>query len=147
MTGFQPHPGTELTAMGEPAVQISMENICRAIGARVEICDPFDLKSTTRTMLDLIEQEKGARVAIMRRTCELVRQKKDKKPYKMQINPDKCLGEDCGCNRLCTKVFRCPGLIWDASIGKTRIDEVICNACGVCADICPEGAIIKEAVA
>ena len=147
MTGFQPHPGTEFTAMGEPAAQISMENICRAIGARVEICDPFDLENTTRTMLGLIEQEKGARVAIMRRTCELVRQKKDQKPYKMQINPDKCLGEDCGCNRLCTRVFRCPGLIWDASIGKTRIDEVICNACGVCADVCPEGAITKEAVA
>jgi len=147
MTGFQPHPGTELTAMGEPAAQISMENICRAIGARVEICDPFDLKNTTRTMLDLIEQKEGARVAIMRRTCELVRQKKEGKPYKMKIDPDKCLGEDCGCNRLCTRVFRCPGLIWDPVLGKTRIDEVICNECGVCADICPEGAITKEAVA
>ena len=147
MTGFQPHPGTELTAMGEPAAQISMENICRAIGARVEICDPFDLKNTTRTMLDLIEQKEGAKVAIMRRTCELVRQKKEEKPYKMKIDPDKCLGEDCGCNRLCTRVFRCPGLIWDPVLGKTRIDEVICNECGVCADICPEGAITKEAVA
>jgi len=147
MTGFQPHPGTELTAMGEPAAQISMENICRAIGARVEICDPFDLKNTTRTMLDLIEQKEGAKVAIMRRTCELVRQKKEEKPYKMKIDPDKCLGEDCGCNRLCTRVFRCPGLIWDPVLGKTRIDEVICNECGVCADICPEGAITREAVA
>ncbi len=65
----------------------------------------------------------------------------------MKIDPDKCLGEDCGCNRLCTRVFRCPGLIWDPVAGKTKIDEVICNECGVCADICPEGAIIKEAVA
>jgi ferredoxin len=32
-------------------------------------------------------------------------------------------------------------------LGKTRIDEVICNECGVCADICPEGAITREAVA
>jgi indolepyruvate ferredoxin oxidoreductase, alpha subunit len=146
MTGFQPHPGTELTAMGEPAQEISMENICRAIGARVEVCDPFDLKNTTETMLDLLEQQKGARVAIMRRSCELVRQKKGKKPYKMRLDPEKCLGEDCGCNRLCTRIFRCPGLIWDPVAGKSRIDEVICNECGVCADICPEGAITKEAV-
>lgn len=147
MTGFQPHPGTELTAMGEPAAPISMETICRAIGARVEVCDPFDLKSTTEILLDFLQQKRGVRVAIMRRSCELVRQKKEKKPYKMKIDPEKCLGEDCGCNRLCTRIFRCPGLVWDTIASKTRIDEVICNECGVCADICPERAITKEAVA
>jgi indolepyruvate ferredoxin oxidoreductase, alpha subunit len=146
MTGFQPHPGTELTAMGEEALKISIENICRAIGAKVEICDPFDLKSTTETLLDLLAEKQGARVAIMRRTCELVRGKREQHPYKVKIDPEKCLGEDCGCNRLCNRVFRCPGLIWDAASGKTRIDEVICNECGVCADVCPKGAITKEAV-
>ena len=146
MTGFQPHPGTELTAMGEPAQQISMEAICQAIGARVEICDPFDLKATTATLLDLLEQEQGARVAIMRRPCELVRSKKEKPPYKVKIDPEKCLGDDCGCNRLCSRVFRCPALVWDPVAGKTRIDEVICSGCGVCVDICPEGAISKEEV-
>jgi len=146
MTGFQPHPGTELTAMGEPAQQISIENICRAIGAKVDICDPFDLKSTTQTLLDLLEEKQGARVVIMRRTCELVRGKKEKHPYKMKIDPAKCLGEDCGCNRLCSRVFCCPALLWDPVEGKTRIDEVICNECGVCADVCPEGAIIREEV-
>jgi len=145
MTGFQPHPGTEFTAMGEPAQDISMENICRAIGARVEVCDPFNLKGTTATLLDLLEQKEGARVAIMRRTCELVRGKREKRPYKMRIDPDKCLGDDCGCNRLCNRVFRCPGLVWDEKAGKTKIDEVVCNECGVCADVCPEGAIIREA--
>lgn len=39
----------------------------------------------------------------------------------------------------------CPGLIWDKTTGKSKIDEVICTGCGVCADICPQGAIIKEA--
>jgi indolepyruvate ferredoxin oxidoreductase alpha subunit len=110
----------------------------------VEVCDPFDLKATTCTLLDLLEQQSGARVAIMRRTCELVRGKKEEHPYKMKVDPDKCLGEACGCNRLCNRVFRCPALVWDPVTGKTRIDEVICNECGVCADVCPEGAIIKE---
>jgi indolepyruvate ferredoxin oxidoreductase, alpha subunit len=41
-------------------------------------------------------------------------------------------------------VFRCPGLIWDAAAGKARIDEVICVGCGICADICPQGAIVRE---
>jgi indolepyruvate ferredoxin oxidoreductase alpha subunit len=147
MTGFQPHPASELTAMGEQAQKVSIEKVCEAIGARVEICDPFNLKATTATLLDLLEQKGGTRVAIMRRTCELVRGKKAEHPFKVKVIAEKCLGEDCGCNRICNRVFRCPALIWDPELGKTRIDEVICAECGVCADICPEGAIVKEAVA
>jgi len=146
MTGFQPHPASELTAMGEHARQVSIEKVCEAIGARVEVCDPFDLKATTSKLLGLLEQEGGTRVAIMRRTCELVRGRKEEHPYRVKIIPEKCLGEECGCNRICNRVFRCPALVWDAKAGKTRIDEVICSECGVCADICPEGAIVKEAV-
>jgi len=86
-------------------------------------------------------------VVIMRRECELVRGRRDKKPpYKVHVDPDKCLGEACGCDRLCTRVFGCPGMVWDSESGKATIDETICTGCGVCADICPQGAIIREAV-
>ncbi|MBN2398185.1 MAG: 4Fe-4S binding protein, partial [Deltaproteobacteria bacterium] len=30
---------------------------------------------------------------------------------------------------------------------KAQIDEVICVGCGVCTDICPQGAIKREEVA
>jgi indolepyruvate ferredoxin oxidoreductase alpha subunit len=145
MTGFQPHPGTGMTAMGEPTKVVSMEALCRSLGARVEVCDPFDLKHTTTTLLDMMAEGGGAKVAIMRRQCELVRGKKEKPPYKVQVDTEKCIGEACGCDRLCTRVFLCPGLIWDKKAGKSKIDEVICTGCGVCTDICPQGAIIKEA--
>ena len=145
MTGFQPHPGTGMTAMGEPTKVVSMEALCRSLGARVEICDPFDLKSATATLLEMMAEGGGAKVIIMRRECELVRGRKEKPPYKVHVDPDKCIGEACGCDRLCTRVFLCPGLIWDKKTGKSKIDEVICTGCGVCADICPQGAIIKEA--
>ncbi|TRZ96338.1 MAG: indolepyruvate ferredoxin oxidoreductase [Dehalococcoidia bacterium] len=145
MTGFQPHPGTGMTAMGEPTKVVSMEALCRSLGARVEICDPFDLESTTATLLEMMAEGGGAKVAIMRRECELVRGKKEKPPYKVHVDPDKCIGEACGCDRLCTRVFLCPGLVWDKKVGKSKIDEVICTGCGVCTDICPQGAIIKEA--
>ncbi len=146
MTGFQPNPGTELTAMGERAKMISIEKICQAIGARVEVCDPFNLSDTQATLLDLLENEKGTRVAVMRRSCELVRGRREAKPYKVSVNAEKCWSDECGCNRLCTEVFGCPALAIDEATGKTKIDEVLCNGCGVCADICPHGAILKEAI-
>jgi indolepyruvate ferredoxin oxidoreductase alpha subunit len=145
MTGFQPHPGTGMTAMGEPTKVVSMEALCRSLGAHVEVCDPFDLKGATMTLLKMMAEDGGAKVAIMRRQCELVRAKKEKSPYKVHVDVEKCIGEDCGCDRLCTRIFLCPGLIWDKKTGKSRIDEVICSGCGVCVDICPQGAIIREA--
>jgi indolepyruvate ferredoxin oxidoreductase alpha subunit len=36
--------------------------------------------------------------------------------------------------------------MWDKKSAQARIDEVICVGCGVCADICPEKAIIKEEI-
>lgn len=149
MTGFQPHPGTELNAMGEPVKLIKMEDLCRSLGVQVEICDPFDLKKTTDTLLNMMadDGDGGAKVMIMRRQCELMRARNEKTPpYKVHVNLDECIGESCGCDKLCTRVFHCPGLIWDEKSGKAKIDEVICAGCGVCADICPQGAIAKEAL-
>ena len=145
MTGFQPHPGTGVTAMGERTHAISIEAICRSLGARVEICDPFDLKNTTTTLLEVLSEEGGAKVVIMRHECELVRARREIPPYRVHVDPEICVGATCGCDRLCTRVFLCPGLIWDEKAGRARIDEVICAGCGVCVDICPQRAIIKEA--
>lgn len=147
MTGFQAHPGTGMNAMGEPTNVISMEAICNSMGMRVEIRDPFDLEEATSTLLDMINDNKGgARVLIMRRECELIRAKRNGPPYKVYIDADKCLGEACGCNRYCNTAFTCQALLWDKATGKARIDEVICAGCGLCTDICPQGAIIREAI-
>jgi len=146
MTGFQPHPGTGMTAMGEPAKVVSIEAICRSMEIPVEVCDPFDLRNTTATLLDMMAMDGGARVIIMKRECELVRGRREELPYKMLVDQDRCIAAACGCDRLCTRIFLCPGLVWDKESGKAKIDEVICTGCGICADLCPQGAILKEAV-
>ena len=145
MTGFQPHPGTGFTAMGDPAPTIKIEDICRSLGIRVEVCDPFNLENTTETLLDMMAMEGGVRVVVMKRECELVRGRHEKPPYKVEINPDLCIGDACGCDRLCTRIFLCPGLRWNKETGKSEIDPIICTGCGVCVDICPQGAITREA--
>jgi indolepyruvate ferredoxin oxidoreductase, alpha subunit len=60
------------------------------------------------------------------------------------VDPAKCRGEDCGCNRFCNRVFKCPGLIWNGATGKAEIDQAICAGCGVCIDVCPHFAITRE---
>jgi indolepyruvate ferredoxin oxidoreductase, alpha subunit len=94
--------------------------------------------------MEMIENNGGVQVLILRQICALSPEKKHKKRFDVSVDTDKCLGERCGCNRLCTRIFRCPGLIWDTETGTARIDEAICTGCGVCVSICPQGAIMKR---
>ena len=147
MTGFQPHPGLAISAMGETVPAVDISKICSAIGAKVAISDPFDLEGTSRTLTSLIAESGSLKVLILRQICALSPEKKGKKKFLMQVNEELCLGENCGCNRLCTRIFRCPALTWDRIKKKAAVDEVICAGCGVCFSICPQKAITRtEAV-
>jgi indolepyruvate ferredoxin oxidoreductase alpha subunit len=87
------------------------------------------------------------RVVISRRECALIRTSRQQGPIsRVRIDAERCFGDDCGCSRYCTRVFKCPGLIWDRDSGKAKIDEAVCNGCGVCVSICPQSAIVGEAV-
>jgi indolepyruvate ferredoxin oxidoreductase alpha subunit len=146
MTGFQPHPGLPTDAMGRPARAVDAAEICKAIGAEVVVSDPFDVPATQAALLALLERNSGVRVLILRQQCALSPEKKSRKAFTVAVDQDRCLGEACGCNRLCTRIFRCPALVWDPAAGKARVDEVLCAGCGVCAAICPAGAIAKGEV-
>jgi indolepyruvate ferredoxin oxidoreductase alpha subunit len=146
MTGFQPHPGTGRTATGKEAPVLDLKAICESLGAEVQVADPFDLAATTEAMLNFLQDKQGVKVLILKRECALVRSKKQRKLFQVGVDQERCLGESCGCNRLCTRVFKCPGLYWDSATGTAGIDEAICTGCGVCAEICPASAIRKEVV-
>ncbi len=142
MTGFQSHPGSEVDAMGRRAMQIDLESLCKAVGCKVTVADPFDLNSTIKTVRKLLKEDEGVRVLILRRTCELVRMKQHKTvPYRVKIDKEKCKGDQCG---ICLSQLRCPGLVRDPESGKAQFREDICTGCGVCVDVCPFKAINKE---
>jgi len=144
MTGFQPHPGLPVDALGNTVPAVDIAEVCRALGAEVEIADPFDLEETQNLLEDMIHK-KGAHVLILRQNCALS-PVEVKTKYKICVDTEKCIGEDYRCKRVCTQIFGCPGLVWDEKEKVTTIDEVICTGCGVCAHICPVGAIKKEEV-
>ncbi len=143
MTGFQPHPGTGSTAMGEKVEPVDIESVCRSLGVHVEVGDPYDMEHTAESIYRLMSAV-GPRVLILRRKCALVQGRQGGFPYVMKVEHERCLGEECGCGRYCTRIFRCPGLVWDSSAKKARIDEVICVGCGICASACPMGAIVRQ---
>ena len=144
MTGFQPHPGLDHNVLGEEVPSIDIAKVCEAVGARVEIRNPFDLESVREILNELIEDESGVKVLILRKACALSPQRKHTKDYKVHVDQTLCLGDGCGCGRFCTRIFGCPGLIFNEEKHKAEIDEVVCVGCGLCADICPQGAIKRE---
>jgi indolepyruvate ferredoxin oxidoreductase alpha subunit len=144
MTGFQPHPGTPMGADKTPLPALDIPDVCRTMGAEVAVADPFDIKQTRSLLQKMLEESEGVRVLVLKQACALSPEKKGRKSFEVAVDPSLCLAEDCGCNRLCTRVFKCPGLKVDLASQKSSIDDVICTGCGVCASICPAGAIQKE---
>ncbi|MBU2511767.1 indolepyruvate ferredoxin oxidoreductase subunit alpha [bacterium] len=143
MTGFQPHPGSDCTLMGVKTDPINIERICQSIDIDVITVDPYDFKLSIHTILSLLEKS-GPKVLILKRNCALVQNKKGGFEYKISVDNDRCLSDSCGCNQYCTRIFRCPGLIWDSDEGNVKIDEVLCVGCGICSQVCPQNAIKKS---
>ena len=138
MTGHQPHPGTGLTGMGTKGTKVSIENIVRGVGVPfVKIIDPLQVKESIRIIREAVAFD-GPAVVISRSPCVLLelarKRKKNEKIIPYQVDPEVCQG--C---RVCTDKLGCAAAIWDED--HAAIDQTLCTGCGVCAQICPYGAI------
>ena len=98
-----------------------VQRVCRELGLRdwTQLPDPPAVtEAEAQKILDLINDPGGVRILISRRKCALVKSREEKAAYRMRVDPEKCLGEACGCARICTRIFKCPGLIWNKEKGK-----------------------------
>jgi len=144
MTGFQPHPGTGRSAAGGDAPRLSVDALCEGMGIPVHSADPFEPAEAQEVLSELLDRG-GLSVLILRQPCALWRARQEGPPAgRIRVDSERCLGDACGCGRFCTVAFGCPALIWDASEGRTHVDDVLCSRCGLCVSVCPVGAIRVE---
>jgi indolepyruvate ferredoxin oxidoreductase alpha subunit len=129
MTGGQPHPGIGKTITGAPAPKLSIEGILTAMGVSVTVADPLRLDNAKQAVKEAMTAT-GVRAIIFRSPCvSLI-------PGKTALTVQK---ESCIACTKCIKDLGCPAISF--SEGKAKIDTVLCNGCGLCAQICPTGAI------
>ncbi len=132
MTGFQDHAATGRTLMGDPAPEVDLEALGKALGiTSVRVADPYDLKSFRKLLKEEVEADHSSMV-IARRECLLL--KKGEKRNPRQVDPETCTG----CN-MCLQTG-CPAISLTPE-GKARIDAVVCNGCPICQQVCKAGAI------
>lgn len=144
MTGFQPHPGTGKTAMGEETKMVSLKDIVKACGVEsLQVVDPYDIEETRSAFKEMFQFD-GPSVVISKRSCALEAARGMKKrglePTIYSIDPEICTG--C---RTCTERLGCPAINWKE---EKEIAEIIPERCAVdcdvCAQICPVGAISER---
>jgi indolepyruvate ferredoxin oxidoreductase alpha subunit len=145
MTGFQPHPGTGLSGMGNPSPQINIVDVARGVGVKSVISiDPFDPQAAIRALrgaLKIVQEKKEVVVAVSRRECAILtirRKRRDNIPIiPWEVDSKKCTG--C---KTCLEQFACPAISMEEK--KAVIDPIICLDCGVCAKICSYHAIERK---
>ena len=134
MTGHQENPTTGLTIRNEKTKQVDLVALCKAVGVeRVRIEDPFDVKGFEKAVKEELGVDEPS-VIIARRPCALLKGVKYEGKY--TVNEEKC--RSC---KMCMKLG-CPAITFKD--GKAKIDGTQCIGCGLCVNVCPFGAIVKE---
>jgi indolepyruvate ferredoxin oxidoreductase alpha subunit len=133
MTGHQPHPGVDMSQWHlDEFTQVSIENIVRAIGVpNVSIVKPYQIKKSIETFKAAFLSE-GVSVVISQEPCTLINKKRKKRAFQVT---DRCKN-----HRICISELACPAFYVENN--RVQINPAQCVGCAVCAQICPENAII-----
>ena len=132
MTGHQDHAATGKTLKGEETYAIDLAQLCRAIGVTnvIEV-NAFDTALLEKTVKESVASDELT-VIITKAPCVLL--KGQKFPNVCKANPEAC--KKCG---MCLKIG-CPAITKNED-GTIKIDQTMCNGCGLCKSYCKFNAI------
>ncbi len=135
MTGHQDHPATGKTISGEPTAKLNLATLVAACGAaRVDTADAYDINELERLIKEHTALDEVS-VIIARQPCALLYKGATEKYF---------ISDSC---KKCLKCLQlgCPAISKNED-GGVSIDCELCTGCGLCAALCPFGAIIKETI-
>ena len=133
MTGHQQNPTTGKTIYLEETVPVNLITLAEAVGVKsIRVADPFDVKKFEEVVKEEVNKDEPS-VIIAQRPCALLKSVKYVGHCKITDKCKKC--------KQCLKLG-CPAI--SLVDGKVIIDETQCNGCGLCINVCPFNAIVKE---
>jgi indolepyruvate ferredoxin oxidoreductase alpha subunit len=136
MTGHQPHPGVDMKQLNlEGYGRVSIESVVKAIGvSHVAVIKPYKVKKSIEAIKAAVNFE-GVSVIISEEMCALYA-----KALKLSKRKPFHVSDKCKNHKDCINYLACPAFyIWNE---KVKIDPDLCTGCAVCAQICPENAIL-----
>jgi len=136
MTGHQPNPGTGRDFGGVSTEAIDIKKLVEGVGVKfVREINPYDVKGATKVMKEAIEFD-GVAVVISKCPCPLELKKQKQLVIRaVDVDQNKCVK----CYN-CVRTIACPAL-FKGKEGGISTDPTQCIGCGMCANVCPSGAI------
>ncbi len=136
MTGHQPHPGVDMSDFKRSGYnRVSIESVVRGIGVEhVTLIKPYKVNKSIAAIREAL-QFNGVSVVIAQEPCTLYAKGLGRlKGRAFQVS------ERCKNHRDCINTLACPAFYIEG--GAVRINADSCVGCAVCAQICPENAIV-----
>jgi indolepyruvate ferredoxin oxidoreductase, alpha subunit len=136
MTGHQPNPGVDMANLNLTDYgRISIEEVVKGIGVKhVTTIKPFRIKKSIEAIKEAVNYD-GVSVVISKEICTLYAKGLKQLKARPFYVTDKCKD-----HKVCITSLGCPAFF--IAQGRVKIDPEICVGCAVCAQICPENAIL-----
>ena len=133
MTGHQDNPTTGKTIRGEDTKQVDLIKLGQAIGIEhIVVADPFDVKNFEKVVKEETNRD-DVSLIIAQRPCALLK--------KVKYTGHCTITDACKKCKQCMKLG-CPAI--SVKNDAIVIDQSQCNGCGLCTNVCPFKAIVKE---